>query len=404
MLVLILPLVSFSQNNTSSPYSVFGIGDLSNVAFGRNLALGGTGYALRSANYLNLKNPASLTAIDSLSTLFETGVFGKITENTSDKARYYPDGNITHLVLGHRYTNWLMGSYGLMPFSDIGYNFRTYGAIQSEDSFVFTDWKGTGGISKVFYSLGLKINKNLSLGGEVGYFNGPLNQVRNTTLVVEPNNTTSYFSNARYSGFAYKAGIQFTTKLDNKGTGIALGGVFSPAQQLSGRSNIAIQQSYGSSATVLVYNKEERAKPINIPTTYGGGASFTWQGKYLLTADFENALWSQNNSREYMDREVWSVGVEMLPQASLNYFQRCSYRAGFRYDSGYFTTKGKPIDDMRFSLGMGFPLQKSRSTANVTLEAGQRGTTNSGLIMERYTKLTVALSFHDYWFVKRRFD
>ena len=112
--VVLLLLISFfafvadAQNNTSSPYSVYGVGDLSNIAYGRNLGLGGTGLALRSSNSLNLKNPASATAIDSLSVLFETGVFLKYTETeTSELLNSYEDGNLSHLAFGHRYTSSL---------------------------------------------------------------------------------------------------------------------------------------------------------------------------------------------------------------------------------------------------------------------------------------------------------
>lgn len=404
-LLMLMPLVSISQNNTSSPYSVFGAGDLSNVAYGRNLALGGTGYALRGSSFLNLKNPASLTAIDSLTTLFETGVFGKVTQNTSSTSSVISyDGNITHLTLGHRYTSRLMGSYGLMPFSDIGYNFRTIKSVEGENSDVLTGWNGTGGISKIFYALGLKINKNFSLGTELAYYNGPVQEVRRTTAIVQPDNTTAHYFNSNYSGFSYKGAFQFLTNIGDKGSNITIGGVIAPAKKLTGKTIETINQSYSSTVVVPILSEETNATPINIPISYGGGLSFVWQAKYLLTADYETSLWSMNNTREYIDREIYSVGFERLPRVSFKYFDRCSYRLGFRYDSGYFETKGLAIDDTRFTIGMGFPIQKSRSTINVSLEAGQRGTTSMGLIRERYTKLTVAFSFHDYWFIKRKID
>ena len=404
LLLMVLPLVCASQNNTSSPYSAFGAGDLSNVAYGRNLGLGGTGFALRESSFINIKNPASLTAIDTLSMLFETGVFGKVTQNTSNQSSVIAyDGNITHLMMGHRYTPWLMGSYGLMPFSDIGYNFRTYKSVEGEGSDVVSDWNGTGGITKFFYALGFKINKNFSLGSELAYYNGPVQVKRTTTAMVQPDNTTTYFFNSNYSGFSFNGAFQFTTDFCKKGTNLTLGGVITPAQKFTGKSVEVYNQSYGSSAT-QVYSKESNASPFNIPMSYGGGASFIYKGKFLLTSDYETALWSQNNTREYIDREIYSFGVERLPQASLKYFDRCSYRAGFRYDTGYFTARGLAVDDTRITIGMGFPIQKSRSTLNLTLEAGQRGTTGMGLIRERYTKLTLAFSFHDYWFIKRKID
>lgn len=405
IIVLLAPLFVAAQNNTSSPYSKFGTGDLSNVAYGRNLALGGTGFALRSASQLNLKNPASLTAIDSLSVLFETGVFGKFTQNSSvERSLYYWDGNITHLTFGHRYTPWLMGGYGLMPFSDIGYAFRTSKSVEGEISPVYTDWTGSGGITKLFYSLGLKINKNFSLGGELAYYYGPLNERRKTTALVEPNNPSYFYTNTRYSGISYKGAFQYSANLDKKGTNLTIGGVFSPAQLFTGKTKSSIEQSYSSSVVVPVFSEETYSDPVKLPMTYGAGASFVWKAKYLLTADYELAGWNENKATQYIDQQIYSVGLERLPQNSLKYFQRCSYRVGFRYDSGYFQIKNKAIDDVRLTVGAGFPLKKTRSTMNVTLEAGQRGTMQLGMLRERYTKMTVAFSFHDYWFIKRKID
>lgn len=404
-MLLLFPFVILAQDNTSSPYSKFGIGDLSNVAYGRNVGLGGTGYGLRDANFVNLKNPASLTSIDTLSTLFETGVFGKFTQNKSvELSKYNKDGNLSHLVLAHRYTNWLMGSYGLMPYSSIGYNFKTYKSIEGENSSVITTWKGTGGINKLFYGLGLKVTKNLSLGGEVAYYFGPINEKRTSTLMVQSDNPTTIYTSTRYHGFAYKGAFQYSANLGDKGTNLTLGGSISPEQRFFGTSLVTIEQSYSSSVVVPVYSNETTASPIHIPMKYGGGASFTWRGKYLIAADYDVATWSVNNTAEYIDQSIYSLGIEKLPQNDLKYFKRCSYRAGLRYDSGYFKVKGTPVDDIRLSLGMGFPILKSRSTINVTLEAGQRGSTKRAMLRERYTKLTVAFSFHDFWFVKRKID
>ena len=404
-LLLLFPLVTFSQDNTSSPYSKFGLGDLSNIGYGRNLALGGTGYGIRGAGSVNIKNPASLTAIDTLSALFETGVFGKFTQNKSvELSKYNKDGNLTHLVLAHRYTPWLMGSYGLMPYSSIGYNFKTFKSIEGENSSVVTTWKGSGGINKLFYGLGLKVTKNFSLGGEAAYYFGPIDEKRTSILVVQPDNPTSIYTSTRYNGFAYKGAFQYTANLGSKGTNLTIGGSFSPEQRFFGTSLKTIEQSYGSSVVVPVYRKETNIAPMHIPMKYGAGASFTWRGQYLVAADYDRASWSVNNGPEYIDQEIFSFGIERLPQNQLKYFQRCSYRLGFRYDSGYFKVKGTPVDDYRLSLGMGFPVQKTRSTINVTLEAGQRGSNKQAMLRERYTKLTVAFSFHDFWFIKRKID
>ncbi|MCF8361133.1 MAG: hypothetical protein K9G70_00780 [Prolixibacteraceae bacterium] len=418
LLIMISLFASFAdaQNNTSSPYSVYGVGDLSSVAYGRNVGLGGTGLALRSRNSLNLKNPASVTAIDSLSVLFETGVFMKYTETESNELlNSYEDGNLSHIALGHRYTSWLMGTYGLMPYSDIGYHFITEKSVEGEETQAVTTWEGSGAINKVFYSLGLKINKNFSIGSEVAFYYGPIKQERMTRARIETDpktgfkefssNYTTFSTNSRYSGFSVKPAIQYTADLGEKGSNLTIGAVYSPKQLFLGESEYTVQQIYGSSSTSsTVFIDDPSVDPLNIPVSYGAGASFTYRGKYLATADYEEETWGAGNSSKYKDRQVYSFGVERLPQSSLNYFERCSYRAGFKYDTGYLTVNRYDITDIRFTLGAGFPIRKSRSTLNVSLEAGQIGKVGSGLIRERYAKISVAFSFHDYWFLERKID
>ena len=65
---------SFSQINTSSPYSRFGIGDIENQALGRSLALGGTSVGIRLPYEINIINPASYSALPVQTFIFQVGV------------------------------------------------------------------------------------------------------------------------------------------------------------------------------------------------------------------------------------------------------------------------------------------------------------------------------------------
>ena len=50
---------------TSSPYSMFGIGELESGLYGQNAAMGGVSYGMRNSTLINIENPAGLTALDS---------------------------------------------------------------------------------------------------------------------------------------------------------------------------------------------------------------------------------------------------------------------------------------------------------------------------------------------------
>ncbi|MCC8144260.1 MAG: hypothetical protein LIO97_10510 [Tannerellaceae bacterium] len=84
-LLIVAQLSLWAQNNTNSPYTRFGYGELANRSLGAGRAMGGVGFGLRSAKQINPLNPASYSAIDSLTFLFDVGVIGQFS--------WYSDNN-----------------------------------------------------------------------------------------------------------------------------------------------------------------------------------------------------------------------------------------------------------------------------------------------------------------------
>ena len=58
---------------TSSPYSMYGYGIIGDRATSLQRQMGGVGYAMNSGRQINVMNPASYAAIDSLTFLFDIG-------------------------------------------------------------------------------------------------------------------------------------------------------------------------------------------------------------------------------------------------------------------------------------------------------------------------------------------
>ena len=65
-----------AQNMTTSPVSMFGLGELSTGEGGIYSGLGGVGIALRGENVINDANPASLTGLLPQYFFFDLGVSG----------------------------------------------------------------------------------------------------------------------------------------------------------------------------------------------------------------------------------------------------------------------------------------------------------------------------------------
>jgi hypothetical protein len=97
-----------------------------------------------------------------------------------------------------------------------------------------------------------------------------------------------------------------------------------------------------------------------------------------------------------------------------NYFNRISYRVGFRYSNYYQAYNDHAVPQYAVTAGMCFPLKfMGTSTIDLSLEYGLRGShalMNSspkiGMIRQDYFKLGVGFSLfgEDYWFVRPKYD
>ena len=64
----------FAQNGVNSPYSRYGFGMMADRAMGFNKAMGGVAQGFRDGQQINVSNPASYSAVDSLTALFDLGL------------------------------------------------------------------------------------------------------------------------------------------------------------------------------------------------------------------------------------------------------------------------------------------------------------------------------------------
>ena len=70
---------ALAQSGTNSPYSAYGLGELTEQSSGFNRGMNGLGLGFREHNQVNYQNPASYSALDSLSFIFDTGLSLQLT-------------------------------------------------------------------------------------------------------------------------------------------------------------------------------------------------------------------------------------------------------------------------------------------------------------------------------------
>ncbi len=414
-LLLIGSLSSFAQNeNTSSPYSRFGLGDIHPYSFGRFAAMGGASIGSRHNVQINTSNPASYASIDSLTFIFEFGADGRLSDFKSGDTKFTSnDVNFRYFALSWPITHWAATSMGILPYADKGYEIFYE---ENDDDFgrVAHSYAGSGTISKVFWGAGFDITESLSLGINAYYLFGT--QSHNSSIFfIDDNEAYDYseIERTRVRDFAYQLGIQYDIPFkDDKF--LTIGGTFENKPELKAFQNLSrqniLQTGDGLLVDTLEFKDEERTT-IQLPTTYSLGVSYAKLNKFEINADYYFAKWSNAKLfgatlAELTNQSRFSIGGEFIPEAASirSYLKKVKYRAGLHYEKSYLKIGNQQINEFGMSFGLGLPVNRSKSTINLAVEFGRKGTTNDNLIRENYTKLSLYLNLHDTWFFQRKFD
>ena len=183
----VLLLISFTgiamaQNNTNSPYTRYGYGDLSSQNFGNSRAMGGIAYGLRDGLQINPLNPASYTAVDSLTFIFDGG-FSVQNDNLSDGTTKLnvKNSSFDYVAMQFRAHRRIALTIGLLPFSSVGYNVtQSYTETPTSPNYAKQVY-GDGGLHQVFGGVGLKVFNNLSVGANISFLWGNIS--RSLTMI-----------------------------------------------------------------------------------------------------------------------------------------------------------------------------------------------------------------------------
>ncbi len=415
--LIMFPALLFAQsfnNNTSSPYSRFGMGDLQSYGFGRSAAMGGASLASRYNQQINISNPASYSAIDSLTFMFEFGIDGTYSKFENDLGSANTnDVNFQYFAMKFQITNRIAASLGLTPFSDMGYTVDVNEEIDNVGG-VLTKYYGAGTVSNAFFGIAVEPFKNLSVGANLNYMFGKLNH-----------NAEVYFLDAsdfygiqqygdfRISDFTLDFGVQYTLPLKDD-THLVFAAILENKPEYSAHFSNITQKNLSSGNTIdrdtLFYTVEEEST-INMPLTFGGGISFVKDNVLEINVDYFYQSWSDavffgSKSNFLTDLNKFAIGGEWIPNkfSIRSYVSKIAYRVGFKYEETYLQFGDQQINDFGISFGVGLPISRSLSTVNIAAEFGRRGTTENGLVLENYARLNLSVNLYDLWFVKRRFD
>jgi hypothetical protein len=390
------------QNNTNSPYSVFGIGELEQAEGGRNMGMGGTGTALRSDLFLNLSNPASLTSIPARSLATDAGINFRLSnlKNLSKSANVL-NGNISWAAIAFPINRTFAAGFSLNPKSSVGYTIYSTKSLEGTAYNYPVTYKGEGGLSELSASLGALITKKFSLGLKSSLLWG--NIVKTTEDTPPIGSSITRIDNTNYAGISLKPGFQYQSRL-SKNTIFTLGGIAEISSYLNGSSTINI-----TSGSETVLSTIDKGSQIRLPSRQGLGMALGFKSRYLLTFDYNRSDWRDAelnlSSKRLCINNSYHLGVEIAPKYDPERMRQTNrYRIGAFYQTGYLNIYGTQISSYAATCGVSFPMKKDRNSFNLSLEAGRQGTLDSQLIKETYLKLNLSFNLWEHWFIPRKYD
>jgi len=405
---------AYSQIRIASPYSRFGIGDLSGNNNAWNFTMGQTGIALRNPAHINITNPASYGGFDSLSFVFEGGFSAESVQLTSrlqSTSRTY--ASLGYLSFGVPVTKWWRSALALVPFSDVGYNVVSYEKSSGAGT-ILRLYTGSGGTNRFLWGNAFNITKSLSIGVNISYIFG--NSVRESVVFFPDSLNSMNYKIDNYTtvgDFYFNFGAQYKLKLKND-MSIIFGAVFAPTTKISASTSM-LAQTFLLSSTGTEVPKDTIAKAdgykgsIILPWSIGGGMTFQKTDKFLISADYRYQNWKSYTAFGLSDSLVNSyqiaLGGEYIPNIDNygKYFARVRYRLGFYYNRTYLELRGTQINEYAVTLGFGLPLRGMKTMLNIGGQVGVRGTVQGDLIRETYFKFVLGFSIYERWFIKRKY-
>lgn len=395
--------VALQAQNTISPYSIFGIGEIQNKGFGATQNLGGAGIAYQSGNKLNSLNPASYTGIDSSRIVFEFGIEGKSYQlESSDMIQKGNTANIKYVALGFRYNSWMGGSFGMVPFSSVGYSVSTQNFVQGANSKYTSVFTGSGGISQFYYSHAFKLFKNFSVGVNASYMFGSLVQEES---IIEDSYVPPIIVNRQdyLKSLYFDYGMRYSFAVGK--TDFSMGLTFSNEQSLKSRHILEVYDEDYS----MIRGEEYNDDYLTVPNMFGVGIGIGRKDRYDLLLDYNFQEWEgvvyPNQSEDFVNSHSFSMGSAFKPweqRVSNAFYKNWEYRIGVNYKTSYLKFGNEVIQGGSVSFGAAIPLPGKISEMNWGFELGTNGTKSNHLIREKYVLFQLGFNLNEIAFLKRQ--
>lgn len=423
----VLPM--FAQSGTNSPYSQYGLGVLAEQSNGFNRGMNGVGIAFHDHDNMNFLNPASYSAVDSMTFVFDAGLSLQLTNFSENGVKKNAkNADFEYVMASFRVIRHLGLGFGIVPFSNVGYNFssssdlQNYDPTNSQTNYTSTlTNNGKGGVHEVFVGLGWEPIKNLSVGFNFGYIWGEINK----TVVNSFSDLSASTLRKEYDyivkSYTLDLGAQYSYNL-NPLDQLTLGVTYRLGHDMNSDSDLRVISNDTTSFSAR--------SALSMPMRLGVGVGYTHGTRWRAGIDYTMEKWSDakypvlagngnpssNNSYAavtgmFTDRNKINIGGEYCENdKGRTFLSRVHYRLGASLTSPYLKINGKEgPKETAVSFGFGFPIINGYLTSgkrypvvNISAQWAHLSMPNS--ITENTFRINVGLTFKERWFSKWKFE
>ena len=422
-----LPLMAQEEAYGSySPYSMYGIGDLTRFGTAYNRSMGGVGIATRDKRNINILNPAAVTERDLQSFMLDFSL--------AQGNRYYAQGdirssnntfNVNSIILSTPVWKSLAMYAGITPYSNIGYKISAFVSdpgIVSQTGAILNTVQGYGGLTKGFIGGGFTPFKGFSLGGEVQYIFGNLH--KDNTLSISSSSYRSIKSGYTLTlgAMTGKVGAQYAFPISNKAS-VVLGATYEFAADLKGTVDKfevqTISSLNDSTPSPRSYSDKLAKGQVRLANEIGFGLALKGGDKWTAEVNYLRSDWTSSgmdkvagfanvgNVAFYASKaQSIRAGMSYVPNRNdIRYYRKkITYRAGTYWDQAYCNIDGRSVDAFGLTFGVTLPVFQLSNGLTFGVDMGQRGVLSGSMVRERYINFNIGLNVYDIWFIKQRYE
>lgn len=405
VITLWLVTVNTTAQNTTSPYSILGIGDIETKDFGRWYGMGSTSVAMSSPYYINASNPAALMTLEERMMNFDLANRGRSAKfmypTTDTFTATTKDFSVRRITLAFKPNKKWAFSIGLKPYSTINYMLAEVNTAFNNSSVLAKTVDGSGGLNQVYFSYARAMGKNLSVGLTSSYYFGSAN-IKTDYYGTALSSTLNRQEYKIMSAFQFQLGLQYSMEISpvvKQRFGITLSNPAIVTQRL--------ETAYFSSE-VQVKESNETKKDFELPLTAGAGYAITFNDKLTFSADALFSNWKKQKvdyPGSYTTPSArLSAGFEYVKKRKINgyTFENWYLQGGVSFEKHYIRVQHNNLNS--YGLTAGFGKNLSRMVSVYTgYEFGRKGNKSAGQITEHYSQFILGFTLKEFWFNYRKY-